>query len=552
MSYLVLARKHRPQTFEEVVGQEHVTRTLQNAIGTDRVAHALLFAGPRGVGKTSVARIMAKAMNCETGPTPSPCNRCERCKEITDGIAIDVFEIDGASNRGIDEVRELRENTKYMPSQSRYKVYIIDEVHMLTDPAFNALLKTLEEPPGHVLFFFATTEPHKLPITILSRCQRHNFKRIGPAPIADSLERICRDASFSISPAGLRLISAKASGSMRDALSLLDQVMTYGQDGVTDQEVLESLGGIDQAVLSRLSATLLSGETVSALSILEDLYNHGQDIRQVYTKLLEHFRNMLIVKMGCTGGSLEDLHDHELDDMRKQLETVSVETVHQMFTLLFESESTIKFSSQPKIALEAALIKLSQSQRISSFDEIIDKLDHFSKTLEEKGTPLKEQTPDPPPGVETPLASVEEVSPPEEESSDVGVEHYGSLQQTWQGLLAAFGRHSKPLVPCLEKAELTKIGEDFLEIAVQSNSFFTSRLKEERTLNTMKEICQDFFKRDMRIKLLELEKAEQDGVAAGTDKGQEGHQLKRDALNHPIVTDALEIFNGKVVDVKIL
>lgn len=537
------------------MGQKHVTRTLQNAIGTERVAHALLFAGPRGVGKTSVARIMAKAMNCETGPTPSPCNRCERCKEITDGIAIDVFEIDGASNRGIDEVRELRENTKYMPSQSRHKVYIIDEVHMLTDPAFNALLKTLEEPPSHVLFFFATTEPHKLPITILSRCQRHNFKRIEPAAIADSLEQICKDTSFSISPAGLRLISAKASGSMRDALSLLDQVMTYGQDGVTDQEVLESLGGIDQAVLSKLSATLLSGETISALSILEDLYNHGQDIRQVYTKLLEHFRNMLVVKMGCTG-SLEDLHGDELDDIKKQLETVSVETVHQMFTLLFESESTIKFSSQPKIALEAALIKLSQSQRISSFDQIIDKLDHFAKTLEEKGTPLKEQTQVSQPGVVPSLSSAEEVTPPEEENSeeenaDVGVEHYGSLKQTWQELLAAFGRHSKPLVPCLEKAELTKIGEDFLEIAVQSNSFFTSRLKEKRTLNTMKEICQDFFKRNMRIKLLELEKAEQGGVAADTDKNQKGHQLKRDALNHPIVTDALEIFNGKVVDVKI-
>jgi DNA polymerase-3 subunit gamma/tau len=427
----------------------------------------------------------------------------------------------------------------------------------LTDPAFNALLKTLEEPPGHVRFFFATTEPHKLPITILSRCQRHNFKRIGPAAIADSLEQICKDASFSISPAGLRLISAKASGSMRDALSLLDQVMTYGQEGVTDQEVLESLGGIDQAVLSRLSATLLSGETVSALSILEDLYDHGQDIKQVYIKLLEHFRNMLIVKMGYTAGSLEDLHGHELEDMKKQLETVSVETVHQMFTLLFESESTIKFSSQPKIALEAALIKLSQSQRISSFDQIIDKLDHFAKTLEENGTPLKESTPDPQPGVPPSLPSVEEVTPPEEENSeeenaDVGVEHYGSLKQTWQELLAAFGRHSKPLVPCLETAELTKIGEDFLEIAVQSNSFFTSRLKEERTLNTMKEICQDFFKRNMRIKLLELEKAEQGGVAADTDKDQEGHQLKRDALNHPIVTDALEIFNGKVVDVKIL
>ncbi|MDY6952253.1 MAG: DNA polymerase III subunit gamma/tau, partial [Thermodesulfobacteriota bacterium] len=227
MSYLVLARKYRPQTFEEVVGQDHVTRTLKNAIRADRVAHALLFSGPRGVGKTSVARIMAKAMNCESGPTPSPCNVCRSCREITEGVSLDVFEIDGASNRGINEIRELRENIKYMPSHGRFKIYIVDEVHMLTTEAFNALLKTLEEPPPHVLFFFATTEAHKIPITILSRCQRHNFKRIGLEDILTSLRRVSHEMSFRIDDEGLVLLAREAGGSMRDALSLLDQVMAY-------------------------------------------------------------------------------------------------------------------------------------------------------------------------------------------------------------------------------------------------------------------------------------------------------------------------------------
>jgi DNA polymerase-3 subunit gamma/tau len=485
---------------------------------------------------------MAKAMNCETGPTPSPCNQCERCKEITNGIAMDVFEIDGASNRGIDEVRELRENTKYMPSQSRYKVYIIDEVHMLTDPAFNALLKTLEEPPGHVLFFFATTEPHKLPITIRSRCQRHNFKRIAPGLITTSLERICREVSFSISDIGLRLISAKASGSMRDALSLLDQVMTYGKDGISDQEVLESLGTIDQDTLCRISAAVFAGDAFSALHILEGLYNQGHDLKQVYAKLLGHFRNLLILKIAHDPeGSLEDLSADDLVEMNEQVKAVSMETVHQMFSLLFEIESTIRFSSQPKIALEAILIKLSQAHRVSNLDQIIGRLHSLAHELGEKGPMLEDRHP-------KPRRQSEETT--DQATETVKAKPYGSLRQTWQDLLSAFGRESKPLVPFLEKAELMKIGEDFLEIAVQENSFFTSRLKDERTLDIMREVCRSFFRRDMQINL--LEKAEQDSQLVVRESSPKGNQLKRDALNHPVVTDALEVFNGKVVDVKIL
>src|SRR5512136_1075662 len=266
-SYLVLARKWRPQLFEEVVGQRHITQTLQNAISQKRVAHAFLFTGARGVGKTSSARILAKALNCEKGPGTNPCNQCATCQEVTHGTSMDVIEIDGASNRGIDEIRELKENVRYTPAKSRYKIYIIDEVHMLTTEAFNALLKTLEEPPPHVIFVFATTEPHKIPLTILSRCQRYDFKRIPLASILEQLRTIATQEGMEISDQSLHLIAREAEGSMRDAQSLLDQVLSYAGQKVSDKEVIEVLGVIDRKILHDSIAALADGDQARLLQI---------------------------------------------------------------------------------------------------------------------------------------------------------------------------------------------------------------------------------------------------------------------------------------------
>ena len=543
MSYLVLARKYRPQTFEQVVGQEHIMQTLKNAIIAERVAHALLFAGPRGIGKTSVARIMAKAMNCEHGPTPSPCNLCQRCKEITKGVAIDVFEIDAASNRGIDEIRELRENTKYMPSQSRYKIYIIDEVHMLSGPAFNALLKTLEEPPSHVLFFLATTEAHKIPITILSRCQRHNLKRIGIENIVKSLGHICRESSFSISETGLRFLGREASGSMRDALSLLDQVMNYSDGKVSDEEVLESLGTLDQKALFDLSAALIGGNTISALDLLDNLYHKGHDLKQIYAKLMEHFRNLLIVKMNNQDSSLVDALEDEIAHMKRQVEKISSETVNQMFTALFKAEATIKFSAQPKLALEALFIKLTRFDQVISFEDIINKIDNVAKSLGTNTGPIEKQYADTASGQE--FCQVSE----NVESTNAALRYSGNLEQTWQELFSIFNQQCKALVPCLEKAVLTKIGEDFLEISVRSNSFFTDRLKEKKSMDAIQEACRRFFERNMQINIVEIE--EEAAEENKSNRNDKAVQLRRQALNHPVVMDALEIFNGKIVDVKI-
>jgi DNA polymerase-3 subunit gamma/tau len=259
MPYEVLARKWRPQVFQDVIGQEHITQTLINAIKTDRLAHAYLFGGPRGVGKTSVARILAKAINCEKGEPGVPCNRCQSCAEITDGASVDVQEIDGASNRGIDEIRELRQNIKYMPSASQYRIYIIDEVHMLTLPAFNALLKTLEEPPAHVKFIFATTEAHKVPMTILSRCQRFDFKRIPVAQIIGQLEKISAEEDIEIGKSGLAMIAREAEGSMRDAESLLDQVVSFTGPKVEDRHIIEILGVIDRDVILNAVRAIIEG-----------------------------------------------------------------------------------------------------------------------------------------------------------------------------------------------------------------------------------------------------------------------------------------------------
>ena len=333
MSYLVLARKWRPQTFAEVVGQTHIVQTLQNAIKFNRIPHALLFCGPRGVGKTTVARVLAKALNCEKGPCIEPCNECISCQEITQGHSLDVYEMDGASNRGIDEIREIRENVRYLPSKGRYKVYIIDEVHMLTKEAFNALLKTLEEPPPHVIFIFATTEPHKIPATIISRCQRFPFKRIASKTLYERVKYITAQEQIEIENEALWLLVRAAAGGLRDALSLLDQVISFSTPPIKAEDIRAILGLFDTQIVFEVIEAILDQDIKRTVFLIAKIAEEGEDIKEFYYQLVTYWRHLLMVKINPKT-SLVDLPDNEIDRLQQLSQKQPLSRLELFFHLL--------------------------------------------------------------------------------------------------------------------------------------------------------------------------------------------------------------------------
>ncbi len=377
MSYVVLARKWRPQRFEEVVGQKHVVITLQNAITSKRLANAYLFCGPRGVGKTTVARILAKAINCEQGPTVNPCNECTSCTEIAASRSLDVFEIDGASNRGIDEVRNLRENLKYAASPGKYKIYIIDEVHMLTDPAFNALLKTLEEPPERVLFIFATTEPHKIPATILSRCQRFDFKRITTAEIINQLSHICKQEEIEIDDEALHMIAHKADGGMRDAQSLLDQAVSFSNGAINGSTISELLGIISLDLFFNVTEIILAKEKAKCLDLVHDVIFNGYDLNEFLIGLNDHLRNLLIVRATNSSKRL-DVAETYLEKYEKVAQKFDETDLLRLIKIVSDTENNIKRSTNPQLMLELALIKMIDLDRTKDINTLLSEIAELS------------------------------------------------------------------------------------------------------------------------------------------------------------------------------
>ena len=357
MAYVALYRKWRPETFKDLVGQEHISRTLSNAITSGRIGHAYLFSGPRGTGKTSTAKILARALNCEHGPTPDPCGQCEPCRKIGDGSSMDVFEIDAASNRGIDEIRDLRETVNFAPVDGKYKVYIIDEVHMLTTEAFNALLKTLEEPPAHVVFILATTEAHKVPPTIQSRCQRYDFRRITVAEIESRLTHIVREMGLEAEAEALSMIALQADGGLRDALSILDQCASLSEGTVTADRVRRILGLVGHEWIYKLTVALAGRKTQEILTILAELLQEGQDLKQILVELILHLRSLMIYQ---AAGALEDmdLYEEKQDALEEQSKLFPAEKIMQMIGRLHEALSELKWSPQPRITVEVALLSL--------------------------------------------------------------------------------------------------------------------------------------------------------------------------------------------------
>ena len=381
MSYQVTARKWRPQTFDDVVEQQHVTRTLKNAIQLNRVAHAYLFAGTRGVGKTTMARVLAKALNCDRGPTPEPCGVCTTCVEITQGASMDIVEIDGASNRGIDEIRDLREALRYLPSRGRYKIYIIDEVHMLTKEAFNALLKTLEEPPPHVVFIFATTELDKIPYTILSRCQRFEFKRVSLSGIVSHLDHIVQREGLSLSQASLLRVAKAAEGSMRDAQSLLDQVVAYCGTEANDDDVGYLLGSVGSETLARCLSALFQQDAETVLRMADELQAEGHEATAILRALQEGLRHLIVLKTTAEPGELIPLSEADLETLRPVAEMASVEEIYGHFQVLLQAEQSLRSASNPFLVLEMALVRVARIGRVQPLERILETLQSLGRGL---------------------------------------------------------------------------------------------------------------------------------------------------------------------------
>jgi len=382
VSYLVLARKFRPQTFDEVIGQEHVTTTLKNAILQGRVHHAFLFSGVRGTGKTTTARILAKALNCEKGPTPQPCGVCESCKQIAAGTSVDVMEIDGASHTGVDDIRNLRETVGYLPTLGRQKIYIIDEVHMLSTSAFNALLKTLEEPPAHVTFIFATTEPQKIPATIISRCQRFDFHRVIPEQIRDLLVQLLDKEGIEADPSALQLLAEQAGGSVRDSLSLLDQIIAYAAGNPISRDLIaEVLGLTDRSALAELTEALIGHDPETVLDVVENAFRSGWNLVQLARSLVAHIRDLVVVKLTKNPQHHASYSDEELAQARALVADTSPDRLLQLFDGASRAAEDISRSEFQKATAEMRLVELAMAESILPMGQLIDRLERLELRL---------------------------------------------------------------------------------------------------------------------------------------------------------------------------
>ncbi len=543
MSYQVLARKYRPQTFEQIIGQDHITRTLKNAIQSERIAHGYLFSGMRGVGKTTTARVLAKALNCDAGPTPEPCNRCPSCTEITDGYSVDVIEIDGASNTGVDDIRELRENVLYAPARSRYKIYIIDEVHMLSKSAFNALLKTLEEPPPHVIFIFATTETHKVPITIQSRCQCFDFRRIQNPALVDHLLSLAKQEGFALDGASAHLIAKASEGSLRDAQSLLDQVVSFAGEKLNPVDTRVVLGTMDQEVLDQARQALIQQNPQDAMNVVDTLVRNGQDLVEFCKTLLSHLRDLLMVKILQDPTSVTALTQEEIEALRPAADAIEEDRLLSFLEHLNRTEERVRRSTQPRFALEVALVKMTRVEPLRDFKAVLSQIESLERRLGPSGVSAK------PAG----RAEHRSAAPRRTRGTQRLARSDAPEGNTidWEAVVGFANTESPVVGSILEQGFLDAADAGRIVIGFKKKIHFNRALEKQ---GTVQDVLRRFLNRQLIVDFTLHNGSDTERQTLKEKKDARARQqhakVAKENLDHPVVQDALKIFKGRILEVR--
>jgi DNA polymerase-3 subunit gamma/tau len=570
MTYQVLALKWRPQTFEDVVGQEHVTRTLQNAIRLERVPHAFLLTGSRGVGKTTTARLLAKALVCEHGPTPQPCGKCRFCVEVKEGRSLDVLEIDGASNTGVDNVRELRENAGYAPAAARSKIYIIDEVHMLSTAAFNALLKILEEPPDHVKFIFATTESAKVPITIQSRCQRFDFRLLTREEILEQLKKIVTAEKIEIGDGALSAIAAAAEGSLRDSESLLDQVIAFSGLQVEEKDVAQALGLAEESTILAFLERLVSRDGAECIRIVDGLAAMGYDTKAFIREVLTGLRNLAVLATSPDLADLVPASEEGIEQLRRLAGSGGPGRIQSLFDIFLRAEGEIRTTAHPRLLLELAILRSVRVEEVEDLRRLVERLEalgtKFPGAAAGTAADRGERPPDPPrresappagAGVSTPPAAPKEKVSAETAPEDVpdtskSPVDAGDTEELFRRIVRIVRKEGVVLASFLEHGHLSKVSDKEVEISFdEGKGFFLDTFSEPDNRTLLRRAVREVTGGRTEVRLVTVggEKKQSEKKSQESDLKK---KYRREAFEHQLIQDLLEVFKAEVIDIKLL